>query len=156
MFGFFFLGVQVFVLIVCLKTHKFDSLFFLWGFVVILSRVPNVMWHILFAGMGFVTFLYNASVYDVGLTSVEIRLSGAFDAGKYEYLLSAMSFSMWLFVLAGLGAVLNAHVTATTKATTTATLCSLVAEKMVLYDIQGARELLEGNASEGMDERLKH
>eukprot|EP00759_Apiculatamorpha_spiralis_P051924 PhF_6_TR5547/c0_g1_i2/m.7911 len=129
------LGIQTNVLILCMSTHGFDSLFFLWAFLNVQCHVKHLRWHMVFAFLGFCVFRYNATVYDVGLTSVELRLDGPLKAGKFEFLLSGMALSMWLLVTVGLFEVLNEYSGATQKANNTAMLCYAVSEKMMIYDV---------------------
>eukprot|EP00759_Apiculatamorpha_spiralis_P051926 PhF_6_TR5547/c1_g1_i2/m.7913 len=96
------LGIQTNVLILCMSSHGFDGLYFLWAFLNVHCKVKRLKWHMAFAYLGYCVFRYNVTVYDVGLTDVEFRLAGPLQIGKYEVLLSGMALSMWLLVSAGL------------------------------------------------------
>eukprot|EP00759_Apiculatamorpha_spiralis_P005759 PhF_6_TR13418/c0_g1_i3/m.21378 len=136
----------------CLMTHTLGCLFVLTAFIVIACQPKSMKFHLGFVFWGYSLWLYNVTVFDKGFSDFALRLDGALDAGTCEPIIGIASAMTFLVLIGGLLAVVKEYNSTIHKSRNTAELCYAVSEKMLIYDVEGANELLR-NAVD-VDERM--
>eukprot|EP00759_Apiculatamorpha_spiralis_P017118 PhF_6_TR2327/c0_g1_i1/m.4146 len=142
------------LLLSCLTTHVLSNMFYLVGFLAIVCRPRRLPLHLAVCIYGYITWAYNVTVFDRNRSDFAFRLDGAHDAGTFEPVMGVFSVVIFLLLLVGCSSVLNEYVQATEKAKNSADMCYQVSEKMLQYDIEGSKKILEEACSK-VDDRLR-
>eukprot|EP00759_Apiculatamorpha_spiralis_P021931 PhF_6_TR26379/c0_g1_i6/m.38049 len=148
-------GMNTFIIAfgMCFKAPDYLSSYFVCAFLNVLCRPTKLFWHLGYVYVGFALFTYNVNVYDRHLTSTELRFPGALDDNVYYPVFGFISMIVWLVATFGFYTVSEEHTHSMTRASNTAKLCHLVAEKMLIYDVTAAQEILHN--CEDVDWRLR-